>query len=147
MQNQRSKKTNKTTLLIIGIAAIVVAAVCAFLIGTRVAPKKQEQASVQQQEQIPEFIAEEYDQTGTCGLELQWGFREDTGKLTIIGTGKMDDYALVYDEEAKKAFLSAPWGQLDVREVAVYGAENIGQYAFFRFLNLSCAQIGSNVKT
>ena len=48
-------------------------------------------------EDIPEFVAEDYDVTGTCGENAKWGFKEATGELTIIGTGKMEDYALDAD--------------------------------------------------
>jgi hypothetical protein len=41
--------------------------------------------------------------TGTCGENATWKLDFDTGKLTISGTGAMDDFNLGYQ----------PWNELD----------------------------------
>jgi len=71
---------------------------------------------------IPEFDADDYDVTGTCGKNVHWGFNKGTGELTIAGTGDMDNY---HDE------YSTPWHKLDVNCVSIEsGVTSIGIYAF-----------------
>ena len=75
----------------------------------------------QSEEAIPEFVAEDYDEVGTCGGDARWGFKEDTGELVIIGTGKMEDYVET----------NAPWSKLEIESASIYGVSSIGDNAFF----------------
>ena len=45
--------------------------------------------------------------SGTCGDGLKWSYESDTGKLTITGSGAMDDYA--YDPSADPEGRMVPW--------------------------------------
>ncbi len=69
--------------------------------------------------------------SGQCGSNLRWSYDTSTGKLTITGSGKMDDYATDDD---------VPWGEysLDLRSVSLpEGLTSIGSYAFFICQNVS----------
>ncbi len=67
---------------------------------------------------IPTVFAAE--PSGKCGEKLSWSFDEATGKLSISGSGDMDDYAS-----------NAPWAALPVCEVSLPdGLTGIGSYAF-----------------
>lgn len=70
---------------------------------------------------IPKFNARNYDETGTCGEDAQWGYKEAAGELTIIGTGEMEDY---YYKEA-------PWRDLAIQSIKIYGVTTIGDYTFY----------------
>ena len=72
-------------------------------------------------EPIPEFVADDYDEVGICGEDVQWGFKEDTGELVIIGTGPMEDYTSE----------SAPWSNWEIESASIYGVSSIGDNAFF----------------
>jgi hypothetical protein len=64
--------------------------------------------------------------SGYCGPTLLWNFDEETGVLTISGSGDMYTYGI---EEG----LRSPWYPLEkeITEVVFkYGAEAIGPYAF-----------------
>lgn len=141
-KNQRKQKS----LLIIGIS-IVVIIVCAFLVGwlAKSSEAKKEQTSAQQQ-MVPTFVAEDYDLTGTCGKNMQWGFVEATGELVIIGDGKMDDYE-VKKGSMGSTYSSAPWGQYDVKSVKLSGLTTIGDYAFYCCSGLNAVEFGDHVKT
>lgn len=63
--------------------------------------------------------------SGSCGDGVQWSFDEATEKLTIYGTGRMDDYT-EYNPQA-------PWETLraKIRSVEIGGnVQYIGAYAF-----------------
>ena len=86
----------------------------------------------------PKFIAKDYDQVGTCGENVQWGFKEATGELTIIGTGEMDDYT--YETPA-------PWIKLDIKSASIHGVTTIGYRAFYERSGLTEITIGDSVTT
>ena len=130
-------KSKKTFFLSLG--AVLVVLICAFCIGL-LFPKKQP-IPTEQSEPLPEFIAEEYSTIGTCGADVRWGFKEDSGELTIIGTGAMDDY-----KRSSSEGTIMPWKQLDVRSVKIYGISHIGSYAFSD-CSLSSAELPNTVRT
>lgn len=67
------------------------------------------------------------DESGTCGENLTWDFKETTGILTISGTGEMDNFNSS----------SQPWVTIkdDVHKIIICdGVTSIGRYAFNRCL-------------
>ena len=73
--------------------------------------------------------------SGTCGDGLKWSFDTSTGKLTIRGSGAMDDYA--YDPAGDPGGRMAPWYDYleSIRTVDLPdGLTHIGDYAFCRSL-------------
>ena len=78
------------------------------------------------------------DASGTCGEQVSWTL-DDSGKLTISGTGPMEDFATVY---------SAPWAQIadEITSVEVQeGVTGVGQYAFANCPNLTKAVFADSV--
>lgn len=99
------------------------------------------QAQTETQETVnedgtPVLTVQDYDEVGTCGETMQWGYKKATGELVIIGSGKMDDYT------AEKP---AYWDELVVRSVKIYGAETIGEYAFCESERLATVEISDTV--
>ena len=75
--------------------------------------------------------------SGTCGENLTWTFYEPTGKLTINGSGAMDDNYY-------------PWSSYDnkIKSIVIYsGVTTIGDNAFFAYDNLTSVTIGNSVTT
>lgn len=69
------------------------------------------------------------DDSGTCGANLRWEYKSDTGELFISGTGPMNDYS----------YFVAPWDQYeeDISEIYISdGVTSIGPYAFYNCDNL-----------
>ena len=76
-----------------------------------------------------EFTVIVYTYSGSCGSDLDWSFDEDTGTLTITGSGDMYDYN--YD--------SVPWISYADKVLAVElpeGLTSLSKYAF-RFCNMT----------
>lgn len=76
--------------------------------------------------------------SGTCGDNVMWTL-DDTGTLTISGTGEMDDY-----------YLNTPWEQNKdlIKSVIIQdGVTSIGKYAFYECESLESATMGNYVKT
>lgn len=105
--------------------------------------KKTERASFS--EVVPEFVAEDYDETGTCGEEIQWGFKNATGELIIMGEGKMEDYK----KDDYGTYSTAPWNEFayNIKSVEMYGVTSIGGYAFSFCDSLSSVEIPDSVTT
>ncbi|MDE6657345.1 MAG: leucine-rich repeat domain-containing protein, partial [Oscillospiraceae bacterium] len=88
-------------------------------------------------------IAEDTEETvipETCGENLTWEFDEETGILTISGTGAMTDWK--YDE--------SPWNKnkMDIKEVIINdGITTIGNFAFYECYALESVTISDSVKT
>lgn len=76
------------------------------------------------------------DHSGYCGKHAMWNFDEDTGTLTIAGTGTMYDYA--------------PWDDYadEITKVVVKsGVTSIGSGAFSGCESLTAVKVsGSNTK-
>ncbi len=75
---------------------------------------------------------------GACGENLKWSLNADTGKLTINGTGEMDDYHEEYYVESEVGEYiqrpDAPWFNyrpLITSIVIGDGVTSIGKYAFY----------------
>lgn len=80
-----------------------------------------------------ELQTEPLPTSGTCGENLTWEFDEESGKLTISGTGEM-------------SFDAAPWGALSLQSVEIQeGVTNIADYAFYFQMNLTSVTIPEGV--
>lgn len=81
---------------------------------------------------VPTAGAASYN--GTCGENLNWSFNEATGKLTIIGSGRMNDYGYfggVWTDFIDKIMsVSLPEGLTTVGSYAFYGAVNLKEITF-----------------
>lgn len=69
--------------------------------------------------------------SGTCGANITWKFDEQTGTLTISGSGKMNDLKSTY---------STPWNSFkDSIVQVVFSGEitSVGNYAFYEHSNLT----------
>ncbi len=78
--------------------------------------------------------------SGTCGGDLVWEL-DDSGTLTITGTGDMTNYVSVND---------VPWYTFkkDIVQVKLSnGVNNIGRYAFWSCGSLIRVDIGTGMKT
>lgn len=83
--------------------------------------------------------AAEIIDSGECGSNLTWTL-DDTGKLTISGTGEMSDYKM----NAYYASQMAPWKQYrgDITTIVVKkGVTRIGDYAFFNCENVTSVSL------
>ncbi len=82
---------------------------------------------------------DESPSSGTCGENATWAFDEETGTLTISGTGDMDNW--VYPAYA-------PWYSLreNIKSVIIEdGITNIGESAFFACNNITSVTFGKDV--
>ncbi|MDE5883615.1 MAG: leucine-rich repeat domain-containing protein, partial [Oscillospiraceae bacterium] len=77
---------------------------------------------------------EEIATSGTCGENLTWEFDEETGTLTISGTGAMTDWEMSED---------SPWFYNEnIKEVIIEdGVTTIGDYAFYECSTLESVTI------
>jgi len=81
--------------------------------------------------------------SGSCGDDLRWQFYVKDGKLTIVGTGDMYDYA----PEGEN---TAPWREYseNISSVSVSDeVTSIGAYAFWCCENLADVQFGNSLET
>ena len=78
------------------------------------------------------------DSSGTCGDNVTWSLNEETGTLTITGSGPMTDYSDPSD---------LPWYYIDdIRTVVIEnGVTSIGDYSFWWCLNLTNVTIPDSV--
>ena len=139
--DDRPKQKSKP-LLWIGIAAGLVVIVCALLLFP-LPEIKDNTANDPAEDPIVEFVAEDYDQTGTCGEDVQWGYKEETGELVIIGTGAMENYE--YDASTEKT--TTPWSELPIKAVHIYGVTTLGADAFSYCTGLTSVDIPDSVTT
>ena len=78
---------------------------------------------------------------GTCGDALKWEFDDETGTMTISGTGKMNDFL-------EGELIKTPWGKLNDQIRAVKfeeGVTSIGSGAFANCMNLVAVTVPGNV--
>lgn len=82
---------------------------------------------------------------GKCGANARWQL-DNSGTLTISGTGDMYDYG--YDREKQKS-IDAPWHNYTyIKTVEIKeGITHIGEYAFEECKNVSRVVIPNSVKT
>lgn len=86
------------------------------------------------------IVAQDPEVSGTCGTNLTWTLRNRT--LTISGSGSMKD------NWTSDRIGGVPWYDYRSSILSVVinsGAENIGQYAFYRFENLRSVKIPNTV--
>ena len=84
------------------------------------------------------------DESGSCGNNLTWTFKESTKTLTISGSGPMEDYT--YDGWSDNYKTSAPWYGLNFQAVNIKsGVTSIGNAAFAGFNELSSVTIPNSV--
>ena len=80
--------------------------------------------------------------SGSCGATendiCNWSL-DDSGKLTITGSGNMKDYTHNGDDDA-------PWGK-NISSLSISGITSIGAYAFQSAQNLTTVEIPSSVTT
>ncbi len=80
--------------------------------------------------------------SGSCGATendiCNWSL-DDSGKLTITGSGNMKDYTYNGDDDA-------PWGK-NISSLSISGITSIGAYAFQNAQNLTTVEIPSSVTT
>ena len=77
--------------------------------------------------------------SSTCGKNVTWSLDENTGKLTISGSGAMDDYS---------SYSSVPWSshRFAIKSVDIgNGVKSIGDAAFSNCINLTSVTIPNSV--
>ncbi len=85
----------------------------------------------------------EYTPSNVCGQHLIWSFDDDTGVLTIEGSGSMTNYSL-------QSYDRAPWYSLSDSIASVSlpdGLTTIGSFAFYGCTALTEVTIPANVTT
>ena len=83
------------------------------------------------------YVPDPYN--GTCGISAIWHFDEETGVLTISGTGAMKDYA---------SAAKAPWYQHrdKIIKVAIEaGVTSVGEYAFGGYAAVESVELADTV--
>ena len=78
----------------------------------------------------------------SCGANCSWEI-DDNGKLTISGSGRMDNYS--WNGSIQTG--NTPWSSYksDVTSIKIEGIQNIGNYAFRNFSNNTQVDIGNSV--
>lgn len=82
----------------------------------------------------------ETDKRQPCGKHAVWSYKEETGRLTVAGTGAMEDF--VEPEQA-------PWNSLllNIKEVVIQeGITTVGDYAFVGCANLKEVTLSGTVE-
>ena len=83
------------------------------------------------------IMANALDPSGSCGENVTYTFNSSTGKLTISGTGAMQDY---YPETTPFRSVSA------IKSIVISsGVTSIGQYTFYECSGLTSVSIASTV--
>ena len=87
-----------------------------------------------------------YDQSGSCGDAVTWGFNEAEGILVIEGSGEMANY--YFDEEGR--LVNRPWevfaGQIRCVQISE-GVTSLGDHAFLDCTALTQISIPASVGT
>jgi len=82
-------------------------------------------------------------QSGTCGADAYWSFDEQSGTLTVTGTGTVQDYRDV------DTLLERPWESLrtKIRHLVIgEGITRVGHEAFSSFDNLETLSLPSTLE-
>jgi len=144
------------------LAACVVGAVLTFLFlrgsgdkketMTPQTPEQQQVQTVEDTEEVEEetefvFQAEDYDESGSCGKKVQWGYTEATGELVICGEGAMEDYwwEKFGEDDSNDRRTTAPWGQLTIKAVKLIGVTNVGEYSFYYCREVASVEMPDSV--
>ncbi len=80
--------------------------------------------------------------SGSCGENVEWSFSDETGAITITGTGEMNDYG--------DSLNSVPWNALKDAITSVEisdGVTHISSNAFANVTELSTISLGKDVET
>ena len=87
-------------------------------------------------------IDENGNSCSSCGANCSWKI-DDNGKLTISGSGGMDNYS--WDGSIQTG--NTPWSSYksDVTSIKIEGIQNISDYAFENFSNNTQVDIGNSV--
>lgn len=136
----KAEKRKKTTRKLCG-AVYAAALLAVLLLGWYTA----QPAEADLAETEPSFTASKYDEAGTCGEDVYWGYFHDTGKLVITGSGLMDSYGMFYDEGTQLYYSDAPWAKLDVVSVEFDGVRNVGDNAFCYMQTLKEVTFGEDL--
>ena len=83
------------------------------------------------------------DSSGKCGENLTWTLTG--GKLTISGTGPMEDYVYLSGGSGEH-----PWSGMEEQITSIIiepGVTHIGEYAFCDFVNLTSVSIPDTVQS
>ena len=86
--------------------------------------------------------------SGTCGENVYWNFDEDTGTLTISGTGKMDDYEDL-ELTSSDIVLQRPWESFSDVIVSVVineGVTSVGNFAFCECTHIESVILPDSLK-
>lgn len=78
--------------------------------------------------------------SGSCGKNLKW-YLDDSGTLTISGTGTMNEFETITD---------VPWHNYSesIKNIHIEnGVTNIEKYAFYNCVNLTTAEIAESVSS
>lgn len=161
----KENKGKKIALVVsLFLAACVVGAVLCFLLlrepkdkketATQQAPEEQqvqtaEEVQTVEKEEETEFVfrAEDYDESGSCGKKVQWGYTEATGELVICGEGAMEDYwwEKFGEDDSNDRRTTAPWGQLTIKSVKLIGVTNVGEYSFYYCREVTSVEMPDSV--
>ena len=79
---------------------------------------------------------------GICGENLTWTFEQDSGALTVCGTGKMDSFSLALDP-------AVPWAALRglIKKVILEeGVTEIGAWSFCHCIELTQIEFPDSLK-
>ncbi len=95
---------------------------------------------------LPEkHYAPEDTPENACGPDLTWRYDEDTGTLTIEGSGEMYDYGNFIDENK-----AAPWDDFNRKITSVQFPDeltSIGDYAFYDCFGLESLTLPAGVRS
>ncbi len=96
---------------------------------------------------LPGVEAAEIVDSGSCGADLTWQLDSD-GKLTISGTGDMEDFIYDGTNDLGDVYISSPWYSVrsSIKAVVITeGVTGIGAYAFYSCGNLTDVVIPESV--
>lgn len=123
-RKEKSAKNKKLIIVLICVFGVLTVLAAAFFAVPAIAGKSwPEIFGVQTQKEDDS----EYDDSGVCGRELEWGFKEEEGELIIFGQNKMTNYTTEEDN-------LAPWYEYaDQIKTVTIGKDttSIGDYAFY----------------
>jgi len=136
-----AKKPKTYILPIFTAVSVAVLATAAILLIPKLSKDEAPKQVVQTVEQTTADTPATVSLSGQCGEQVQWSLNNETGALTISGTGEMADYAAEPDARA-------PWHPYYgmIKSVTITdGVTKIGSYAFFELSQLEQVSIADSV--